>query len=55
MLSLPLGPQTILFTGGFAVCLGAFAGGLIGHFGPGAVVGLLSYLPLGAMYFREWL
>lgn len=52
---LPIGLHTVVVVGAFAVSLGAFSGGLIGHFGPGAVVGLLCYLPLGAMYLGEWL
>lgn len=55
MLLLPTGPETLVITGSFAICLGAFSGGLIGHFGPGAVVGLLSYVPFGAIILEDWL
>lgn len=37
---------------GFVVCLGAVSGGLIGHFGPGAIVGLLISLPMMAIWLE---
>lgn len=55
VLLLPIGLHTVIVLSAFAISLGAFAGGLIGHFGPGAVVGLLCYLPLGVMFLGEWL
>ncbi|WP_254512618.1 hypothetical protein [Anatilimnocola floriformis] len=54
VLTLPIGFHTIVLIGGFTICLGAFAGGLIGHFVPGAIVGLLTFLPLGALFLNEF-
>lgn len=52
---LPAHMYTTFIAGVFAVCLGAFAGGLIGRFVPGAIVGFLSYSPLFLMFLHDWL